>query len=193
MSTKCLSTAPGQGAQESDPPRTPPGEGSSFRGETPACTTRTAPPHRPGTHIQVQRPERRGRARTASLRTGTRERRGRDSWLGRGQLPARPARRGRWTGNRTCSATPTCCAPSPRPPPPAPGAGRHLFREHGRPTPTYLRESSPRRPRHRGGRPAPLGARRRRPGARTRSAAGGRGLSGKPQRWPARRLRPAPL
>lgn len=97
------------------------------------------------------------------------------------------------TGNRTCSATPTCCVPSPGPPPPPTGSARLLLGDQGRLAPTHLRASGP------GIRRSSRGAPRAAPGAPAAAprphflAAGCCGLSGKPQRCQAHRLQPAPL
>lgn len=97
------------------------------------------------------------------------------------------------TGNRTCSANPTCCVPSPSSLPPSPGSAPLLLRDPGRPAPTYLCASGPGR--RRSSRRAPRAASGA-PAAAPRPhflGAGCCGLSGKPQRCPAHRLQPAPL
>lgn len=95
VSTKCLPTAPGQGAEESRPTASSPGRCLSSTRPDPRLQRQhllPAPPRGSRSGAAAGRP---GGERTAALRTGTGtgEQRGRDSPLLRRPPPARPALR----------------------------------------------------------------------------------------------------
>lgn len=169
MSTKCLSTAPGQGANKSDQTRTPSGEVSSPGGETPAWKASTLLPHRPGTHTQVQRPDAeaeggpprcgRGRRRSEAVThlRGPASRPQAPLQVGRGQVtaPVRPTppaasprpvlrlhhlgRIGTSSESRGVPLGPTCARPAPDARVPAATALRHSGRAGGGPAPALRR------------------------------------------------------